>query len=696
MSIRGIKKSKISLVFIGLFVLLAGLSADISAQKVRLRAQITPNCNSTSNLKFSDIYADGNIAVQGSYNCRGAFIYNVSNPDAPTLSAWYNPGANQQFLEAIVVGNRAYFGSGNGGGVHIVDLTNPTAPVLLGVVNTTNGNGFASIHEMVVFSQNGATYLIENFNGFSNKLLKVINVSNPAAPVFVRDINPTEVSWVHAMHLRGNKMYTSGWGTSTTRGRTEIYDITNINTQAPQLLGFIEDSTSTTAGNSMHSSWTSEDGNFLYSCRETSNGNGDVRVYNVSAPQQPLLVKRIGMNDLALNAVTPHNPVVMGNKLYVAWYQAGIQVFDIGANQSDPKRIGQYDTFQAAFAPPEEETLSLLSAEPWDIVCASDNLQNALPTTYDGNWAIFPFLGEDKVLAGDLKNGLLILDVTGTTALPKNQISDFDGDGKTDISVYTPATGVWSIEKSSAAGATSVTQFGASADKIEAGDFDGDGKSDIAVWRPTEGVWYVLGSTRGFFAAQFGANGDIPVAGDYDADGKTDFAVFRPSNGSWYIQQSTLGFRATQFGISTDKPMVGDFEGDGKTDLAVWRPSNGTWYILQSSSSLLLGAQFGVSTDKPLAGDFDGDNKTDLAVYRAGEGNWYIMNSQNNSLSVYRFGVSSDMPIPADYDGDGKTDVAVFRAADNAWYRLNSSNGAFVARNFGQNGDVPSPSSVQP
>ncbi|HEY0048443.1 MAG TPA: hypothetical protein VGB68_04100, partial [Pyrinomonadaceae bacterium] len=384
MSIRGIKKSKISFVFIGLFVLLAGLSANVAAQKVRLRAQITPNCGSNSNLKFSDIYADGNIAVQGSYNCRGAFIYNVSNPDAPTLSAWYNPGANQQFLEAIVVGNRGYFGSGNGGGVHIVDLTNPTAPVLLGVVNAANGNGFASIHEMVVFSQNGATYLIENFNGFSSKILKVINVSNPAAPVFVRDINPTEVSWVHAMHLRGNRMFTSGWGTNTTRGRTEIYDITNINTQAPALLGFIEDPTSTTAGNSMHSSWTSEDGNFLYSCRETSNGNGDVRVYNVSTPAQPLLVKRIGMNDLALNAVTPHNPVVMGNKLYVAWYQAGLQVFDIGTNPADPKRIGQYDTYQAAFAPTEEETTSLLNAEPWDMVCAGDNLQNALPTTYDG------------------------------------------------------------------------------------------------------------------------------------------------------------------------------------------------------------------------------------------------------------------------------------------------------------------------
>src|SRR5215204_3260267 len=139
-----------------------GTAGSAHAQKVRLRSQITPNCGNSSNLQYADIYADGNIAVQGSYNCRGAFIYDVTNPDAPTLASWYNPGANQQFLEAIVVGNRGYFGSGNGG-------------------------GFTSIHEMVVFSQNGGTYLLENFNSTGNKILKVINVTNPAAAVFIRD-----------------------------------------------------------------------------------------------------------------------------------------------------------------------------------------------------------------------------------------------------------------------------------------------------------------------------------------------------------------------------------------------------------------------------------------------------------------------------------------------------------------------------
>ncbi len=336
---RFVEKSGFVILLFAALLLTSEFGSVGYAQKVRLRSQITPNCGSSSNAKFADIYADGNIAVQGGYNCRGAFIYDISNPDAPVLASWYNPGANQQFLEATIIGTRGYFGSGSGGGgVHIVDLSNPYSPVLLGVVDATHGNAFNFIHEMVVFRQNGADYLLENYNSLSNtKVLKIINVSNPANPVFVRDLNPTEPQWVHAFHIRGNRLFTSGWGNGSNRGRTEIYDISNVGTQAPTLLGYLEDATSTTAGNSMHSSWTSEDGNYLYSCRETANGNADLRTYNISNPAQPLLVNKLGMNDLGLNATSPHNPVVMGNFLYVSWYEAGMQVFDI-SNPAAPRR----------------------------------------------------------------------------------------------------------------------------------------------------------------------------------------------------------------------------------------------------------------------------------------------------------------------------------------------------------------------
>ena len=678
------------LVVLGVLVFIFAGSAP--AQKVRLRSQITPTCSSGSTLvKFADIFAEGNTAVQGSYNCRGAFIYDITNPDAPVLASWYNPGGNLQFLEAIIINNRGYFGSGNGGGVHIVDLTNPYAPVLLGTVNSSVG-AFNSIHEMVVWGD----YLIENFNGLSNKTLKVINISNPAAPVFVRDIVPTDPQWVHAMHIRGNRMFTSGWGNGGGRGRTEIYDITNIGTQAPQLLGFIQDLTSITAGNSMHSAWSSEDGNYLYSCRETNNGSGDLRTYDIHDPANPVLVNSLGMNALGLNAVTPHNPVVAGNFLYVAWYQAGLQVFDL-TNPAQPKRVGQYDTYQQQFAPtPEEKLAAGETGEPWDIFCGTNNLQNALPSTYEGNWAVYPHLGQNRILTGDLRYGLQVLDATQVTAPLKNTVSDFDGDGKTDISVFNQSTGDWLIETSSNNISTPV-DWGTNGDLMEAGDFDGDGKSDVAVFRPSEGNWYILGSTAGFMATHFGQLGDVPVAADYDADGRADVAVWRPSNGVWYVMQSTLGFYAFQWGTNGDRAFSGDYEGDGKSDLIIWRPSNGFWYILQSSSSIPVYSPFGLSNvDKPLTGDYDGDGRMDLSVYRPTTGYWYIRNSSDGAVVAYRFGIAEDIPVPADYDGDSKADVTVFRPSENAWYRLNSSNGAFVAEVYGQTGFNPSPSSVQP
>lgn len=683
----------------------------VSAQNtfgVKLRGQLTPACAASGNLKYADVYADGNIAVQGGFNCKGAFIYDISNPESPVLASWYNPAPQNHFIEAIVIGNRGYFGSGGasspssggalpgtGSGVHIVDLTNPYSPVLLGIVTNANGGGWNTIHEMVVFQQNGQTFLIENFQGFASKTLKVINVTNPAAPVFVRDIIPTEVGWVHAVHIRGNKMYTSGWGTGggSNAGKTEIYDISNIATQAPALLGFIVDTSGTGSnGNNMHSNWTSEDGNYLYSAREIGDSNatspGDIRVYNVSNPAVPLLVKKISMAQLGINASTPHNPVVMGNKLYVSWYHAGLVVFDI-TDPADPKMIGQYDTWPAQFVPPnEEERRMLTKMDPWEKMCGGGLSRTSQITGYNGLWAVYPFLGEKKVIIGDLATGLYIVDVS-----KPNKVSDFDGDGKTDFSKFTPSSGIWQIEKSSNSSMSS-TPFGIDGDRLMAADYDGDGKSDIAVFRPSNGTWYSLDSSNGtFHINQFGLLGDQPVAGDYDGDGRADIAVWRPGNGAWYMMQTTAGIRILLWGLNGDKPLVGDYDGDGKDDQTIYR--GGIWYILRSSDSNWMGGSFGLADDRPVEGDFDGDRKADMAVFRPSTGVWYVLNSSNNVFSATPFGIDTDLPIPADYDGDGRADLAVYRASEGNWHILKTTSG-YTVRTFGITGDIPSPSSMTP
>jgi hypothetical protein len=111
-------------------------------------------------------------------------------------------------------------------------------------------------------------------------------------------------------------------------------------------------------------------------------------------------------------------------------------VFDL-TDPTFPKRVGEYDTFPATFAPTEAEKQALENVDPWDMICGSPSgLTGALPSNYDGNWAVYPFLGQNKILAGDLTYGLMILDASGVNAPLKNVVSDFEGDRKTDLSPF--------------------------------------------------------------------------------------------------------------------------------------------------------------------------------------------------------------------------------------------------------------------
>ena len=271
---------------------------------------------------------------------------------------------------------------------------------------------------------------------------------------------------------------------------------------------------------------------------------------------------------------------------------------------------------------------------------------------------------------------------------------DFDGDGKTDISIYRPALGEWWYLKSSSGG-NGAFQFGSATDKMVPADYTSDGKSDIAFFRPSTGEWFVLRSEdASFYSFPFGANGDIPVPADYDADGKVDAAVFRPSTNTWFISKSTGGTTIQTFGQAEDVPVVADYDGDGKADIAIYRPSKGEWWI-QRTTVGSIAFQFGNSTDKPVQGDFTGDGKADVAFFRPSTGEWYVLRSENQSFYSFPFGTNGDVPAPGDYDGDGRFDAAVFRPSNNTWFAQRSSSGTLI-QTFGQSGDKPVPNAFVP
>jgi len=194
---------------------------------------------------------------------------------------------------------------------------------------------------------------------------------------------------------------------------------------------------------------------------------------------------------------------------------------------------------------------------------------------------------------------------TSKATLSGTSNANFDGDGKTDFSIYRPSVGEWWINRSST-GITVAAQFGNASDKIVPADFSGDGKTDIALFRPATGEWFILRSEdSSYYSVPFGTAGDIPAPADYDADGKADTAVFRPSSGTWFINKSSGGTDIVNFGQTGDKPVVGDYDGDGKSDISVYQndTSGGgfNFFVLKSTDSSMLAYRFGQNLDLPVA-----------------------------------------------------------------------------------------------
>ena len=323
----------------------------------------------------------------------------------------------------------------------------------------------------------------------------------------------------------------------------------------------------------------------------------------------------------------------------------------------------------------------LRAMQKYGMILADNGSNWYVSGTHDSLWNDDELSVMSQVKGSDFE----VVQTPGHLLMPQ---IDYDGDGRTDVSVFRPSTGVWYQQQT--ANGFSAAQFGPSTDVLTPVDFTGDGRTDISVWRPSNGSWYVLRSENfTFYGAAFGTNGDVPAPGDYDADGKADLVVYRPSQGVWYLQQSSAGFRAVQFGLAEDKPSVGDFDGDGKSDIAVYRPSTGVWYRINSSNNSSYAAQFGSPGDRIVPADYTGDGKADIAVWRPPTGVWHILRSENATYYAAPFGQTGDTPAPGDYDGDSKADLAVYRPGTQSVFYIQQSTTGFTAIPFGIAEDKP-------
>lgn len=327
---------------------------------------------------YAGVWGDGNYAYVGSERRNGVLIYDITNPDAPVLASYY--GANGPIdMEDIKVANGiGYFADNMGSGLHIVDVSSPTNPKLLSQITSANG-GFDNTHKVAIWQN----FVFIPQNLVSPAIIKVFDVSNPSSPVLKTTFTATDPKWVNDIDIQTNTagktlLYTAGWG-----GKGDIWDITNIATSAPVLLG------SFNGGADGSSASATADGNYLAYTTKNPNGTSFVTIYNVSNPASITVASTLTMTALGIDAVTPHDPKIMGNLLYVSWFQAGTLIFDI-TNPNAPVFVGSYDTWPGP----------------------------VLPQQLDGNWGVYPYLGQGKVLLSDRNTGLYVVDATAVSSQP--------------------------------------------------------------------------------------------------------------------------------------------------------------------------------------------------------------------------------------------------------------------------------------
>ncbi len=269
---------------------------------------------------------------------------------------------------------------------------------------------------------------------------------------------------------------------------------------------------------------------------------------------------------------------------------------------------------------------------------------------------------------------------------------DFDGDLKTDVSVFDHNSGYWYILLSSnnqlVAG-----QFGYSGARPVPADYDGDGRADPAIHDYATGYWYIfLSSNNQLVAGQFGYSGARPVPADYDGDGRADPALFDYATGYWYIFLSSNGrLLYGQFSYGSARPVPGDYDGDGRADLACYDRNSGTWLIYSIATGKITIHKLGRNDARPVPADYDGDGRTDVAMYHRASGQWYILNT-NGTLDSFQFGWSGGRAVPGDYDGDGCADAAVYHWPTASWFIRLSSSQKLLAGQFGLGASAALPS----
>ena len=325
--------------------------------------------------RFGDVWGDGNFLYGAHWGQPKIHILDISDPDNPVVASEYflPPPNDNASAQDIKTGNDLCFiglESDPDDSVHILDVRDPYNPRFIANVHIA---GFDRVHDVFYDAGTRFLYICNSRNSHIAIVdLTGLSASSPQQPDITTarwDLDLTAPrAFVHDITIQNDRLYAANWD-----GGVWIFDVTDVANQQPSLLG------QSSGGNNVHSVWATDDGQFMVVAEERTRGG--ITLFEIVPNGGGVdIVLRDQLRLAGGRAITAHNPLIVGNRVYVSWYQSGVQVYHINRMTKKFVHVASYDT--------------------------STNFGDG---GFGGCWGVYPMLGTDRILASDIASGYWVL-----------------------------------------------------------------------------------------------------------------------------------------------------------------------------------------------------------------------------------------------------------------------------------------------
>jgi hypothetical protein len=248
-------------------------------------------------------------------------VLDVSDPSAPVERASFAL-PNDSYWNGVWAKDNALYIASASAGVRVYDISNPASPTL---ARTESGGASGTVNVHTVFVEGNRLYAMSP----SLRATLVFDVSNALEPrLLYRYAYENGEAYPHDAFATGGRLYVNH--------ATDGFLVVDVGTEPPALLGRYDRDYSFS-----HATAVGTFNGRTIAFEGGENLGAHLRVLDVTNPAG---IAKVG--EYRLRGVTSiHNMVLVGTRLYVAYYHEGVRVLDV-ADPTRPTEVAHFNTFR--------------------------------------------------------------------------------------------------------------------------------------------------------------------------------------------------------------------------------------------------------------------------------------------------------------------------------------------------------------